>query len=85
MAFDLLFKPVIAVPVLLIAIYITYSKLTAKSTLPDLPWIGVKNQSFSKLRARLSSFKDFRAMLDYSNEEVCYAILEPPLSKPMTL
>jgi hypothetical protein len=82
MATELLSKPVIVFPLVLVACYLVYAYLTAKSNLPDLPWIGVgQGQWFAKTRARIRTTFQYKAAIEdaYDNVSCTLARLRRPI------
>ena len=69
---DRLLSPVYAIPLVLLAIYSAYSRFTTADLVPaGVPWLARDpNKYFSKSRAALSSFKDFRQWLDHGYQQV---------------
>jgi hypothetical protein len=71
MVFEILWRPVIVLPLVFITCYFIYSYLTAKPDLPDLPWIGVANgQWFARTRARLWATFQYKAAIEEAYENV---------------
>lgn len=73
MVFEIFLKPVIALPVILAVCYVIYSYVTAKSNLPDLPWVGVSDgQWFAKGRARIRNTFKFKAAIECAYDDVSF-------------
>lgn len=71
MTLELVLKPVVVVPFVLIACVFIYTSFTAKPRLPDLPWIGVgKGQWFAKARARIWATFHYKAAVEEAYEKV---------------
>jgi hypothetical protein len=71
MAFEILSKPILVLPLVLVACYSVYTYFTAKSDLPDLPWIGVaKGRWFAKNRARIWATFQYKAAIEEAYENV---------------
>lgn len=75
MAFEIFLKPVIALPVILALCYFVYAYVTAKSNLPDLPWIGASDgQWFAKGRARIRNTFKYQAAIQCAYDNVSFAL-----------
>src|ERR1700733_12943259 len=75
MAFEIFLRPVIALPIILAVCYFVYAYVTAKSNLPDLPWVGVSDdQWFAKGRARIRNTFKFKAAIQCAYDEVSFAL-----------
>jgi hypothetical protein len=73
MAFEIFLKPVIALPVILALCYFVYTYVTAKSNLPDLPWIGASDgQWFAKGRARIGNTFKYQAAIQCAYDNVSF-------------
>ena len=71
MAIEILLRPVIVLPIILVLCYFVYSYLTTKPNLPDLPWVGARrNQWFAKSRARFRTTFLYKAAIEEAYEEV---------------
>jgi hypothetical protein len=82
MVFEILWRPVIVLPLVFIACYFVYSYLTAKPDLPDLPWIGVANgQWFARIRARLWATFQYKAAIEEAYEKVSDTPFPRPCSR----
>jgi hypothetical protein len=79
MAFEIFLRPVIALPVILAVCYFVYAYVTAKSNLPDLPWVGLSDgQWFAKGRARIRNTFKFKAAIECAYDDVSFS---PPFSE----
>jgi hypothetical protein len=73
MAFEIFLKPVIALPVILALCYFVYAYVTAKSNLPDLPWVGASDgQWFAKGRARIGNTFKYQAAIQCAYDNVSF-------------
>jgi hypothetical protein len=73
MAFEIFLRPVIALPVILAVCYFVYAYVTAKSNLPDLPWVGLSDgQWFAKGRARIRNTFKFKAAIECAYDDVSF-------------
>jgi hypothetical protein len=71
MALEILLTPIVVLPVVLVFCYFVYTYLTAKSNLPDLPWIGVgEGQWFAKTRARFRTTFQYKPAIEDAYENV---------------
>lgn len=76
MAFEVFFKPILVLPVVLLFCYFAYAHLTSKSNLPDLPWVGVgEGQWFAKISARLRTTFQYKKAIEYAYENVSCTLL----------
>lgn len=57
---ELLLQPTIGIPVFVIVFYVVYSLLSSKPNLPDLPWVGIRHESFAKIRCRWRTTFNYR-------------------------
>lgn len=72
---DVLLKPTIGIPIVLLASYVLYSIVFARSDLPDLPWIGEKKGHwFSKTRAKIAATINYRAAIKDAYENVGFSL-----------
>lgn len=75
MAFEIFLRPVIALPIILAVCYFVYAYVTAKSNLPDLPWVGVSDgQWFAKGRARIRNTFNFKAAVQCAYDDVSFTL-----------
>ena len=71
MALEILFKPFVAIPVILLSCYLLFKLLTSKSGLPDLPCVDLdRTQWFAETRARIRTTLHFKDAIDYAYEHV---------------
>src|SRR5438270_11721500 len=76
MACEIFLKPVIALPVILALCYFVYAYVTAKSNLPDLPWVGASDgQWFAKGRARIRNTFKFKEAIQCAYDDVSSTLL----------
>src|SRR4051812_12290914 len=73
MAFEILLRQVIALPIIFFLCYFVYSYLTRKPNLPDLQWVAIRrNQWFVKIRARFPTTFLFKAAIEEAYEQVSF-------------
>ena len=71
MILDILLKPSIAIPIVLLLCYLVYSYLNRKSHLPDIPWVGYQSdQWFARTRCRLRQTDRLQAAAQEAYETV---------------
>jgi hypothetical protein len=76
MALEILLTPVVVAPLVVVFCYFVYISLTAKSNLPDLPWIGVgEGQWFARTRARIRATFQYKPAIEDAYENVSYYVL----------
>ena len=79
----MVFEHLSLVVAIIAILWVIYAKLTTPPEVPPhLPWVGVKEGCFAKLRARVDAFSNYINLLDDGYRKVSLAPISqcPPFS-----
>src|ERR1700742_471172 len=74
-----LLRPYMLACVLIIVVGVVYYRRRPKSTLPDLPWLNIREGEWCPaLRARIRSTFNYKETIHHAYQEVCHSSVPGP-------
>jgi hypothetical protein len=96
--FELIFRPAVAVSLTFLLISAAYRWSLSKPDLPDLPWVGLRNEWFAKFRCRWRTtikYREYqqiayqnvsrRCRIHHSHTDPCQSFRQGPSLYPLHL